>query len=47
MAKQTPTYTEQVRLEDIVKESSKEPCEWALTWETAWGRNLVPMFTPD
>ena len=45
--KRTPTYTEQLRLEDTVKESPKEACEWASMSETAWGRNLVLMPTPD
>ena len=45
--KQTPTYTEQLRLEDTVKESPKEPCEWESMLETASGRNLVLMPTPD
>ena len=33
--KQTPTYTEQLRLEDIARGSPKEPYEWASMSETA------------
>ena len=47
IAKQITTYTEQLRLEDTVKESPKEPCGWESMSETAWGRNLVLMPTPD
>ena len=45
--KQTPTYTERLKLEGTVKESPKEPCEWESMSETASGRNLVLMLTPD
>ena len=45
-AKQTPTYTEQLRLEDITRGSPKEPYEWASMSETAQDLKVL-MLTPD
>ena len=33
--KQTPTYTKQLKLEDIARESPKEPCKWESMSEAA------------
>ena len=40
------TSTAPVKLEDIARESPREPFEWDSTLETAGGRNLVLMLTP-
>ena len=40
------TSTAPVKLEDIARESPREPFEWDSTLEIAEGRNLVPMLPP-